>query len=35
MWISLAAYGQVMVDIPEGYGADDELDPDAADPLYL
>lgn len=24
-----------MVDIPEGYGADDELDPDAADPLYL
>ncbi|MCL8013928.1 GntR family transcriptional regulator [Streptomyces sp. AS02] len=24
-----------MVDIPEGYGPDDELDPDAADPLYL
>ncbi|MFM9698873.1 GntR family transcriptional regulator [Streptomyces europaeiscabiei] len=24
-----------MVDIPEGYGADDGLDPDAADPLYL
>lgn len=24
-----------MVDIPEGYGPDDELDPEAADPLYL
>lgn len=24
-----------MVDIPEGYGPDDVLDPDAADPLYL
>lgn len=31
----MAAYGQSMVDIPEGYGADDALDPDAADPLYL
>lgn len=24
-----------MVDIPEGYGPDNELDPEAADPLYL
>jgi GntR family transcriptional regulator len=24
-----------MVDIPKGYGPDDELDPEAADPLYL
>jgi len=24
-----------MVDIPEGYGPDDELDAEAADPLYL
>ncbi|MCT9081137.1 GntR family transcriptional regulator [Streptomyces fulvoviolaceus] len=24
-----------MVDIPEGYGPNDELDPEAADPLYL
>ncbi|MCX5293255.1 MULTISPECIES: GntR family transcriptional regulator [unclassified Streptomyces] len=24
-----------MVDIPEGHGPDDELDPEAADPLYL
>ncbi|MCP9944021.1 GntR family transcriptional regulator [Streptomyces somaliensis] len=24
-----------MVEIPEGYGTDDELDPQAADPLYL
>ncbi|MFF3291084.1 GntR family transcriptional regulator [Streptomyces sp. NPDC003023] len=24
-----------MADIPEGYGPDDELDPEAADPLYL
>ncbi|MEV6408193.1 MULTISPECIES: GntR family transcriptional regulator [Streptomyces] len=24
-----------MVDIPKGYGPNDELDPEAADPLYL
>lgn len=32
---SMGTYGLAMVDIPKGHGPDAELDPDAADPLYL
>lgn len=31
----MGTYGLAMVDIPKGYGPDAELDPEAADPLYL
>ncbi len=31
----MGTYGLAMVDIPKGYGPDSELDPEAADPLYL
>jgi GntR family transcriptional regulator len=35
MTLSLATYGPLMAEIPDGYGPDDEIDHESPDPVYL